>query len=44
MKGYIIDCDYIIQVKEYMPLPRPTRKLTDIDGSIIPIIHVETEI
>lgn len=35
MKGYTIDCDYLIRVSDYMPLRRPRRKLT------IPIISVE---
>lgn len=46
MKGYIIDCDYLIRVKDYQEqLPRPRKKqLLDIDGSILPLITVEVEV
>ena len=45
MKGYIIDCDYLIQVKEYHEqLPRPRKRLLDTDGTILPLITVEVEV
>lgn len=46
MKGYIIDCKYVIRVKDLMriaELPRPNRKLIDSDGTILPLITVVTE-
>ena len=46
MKGYIIDCDYVVRVCDLMKmaeLPRPTKKLLDSDGTILPLITVETE-
>jgi hypothetical protein len=44
MKGYTIDCRYIIRVRDYMPLPRPNRRLLDSDGSVLPLITVDTEV
>lgn len=44
MKGYTIDCRYIIRVRDYMPLPRPSRRLLDSDGSRLPLITIETEV
>ena len=41
MKGYIIDCDYIRRVKDYMPR---RKGVIDDDGSFIPIISIEVEI
>ena len=43
MKGYIIDCDYVIRVKDYMErveLPRPTLRENVIvnDGEVLPIV------
>ena len=46
MKGYIIDCDYVVRVCDLMKiaeLPRPNKRLIDSDGSILPLILVETE-
>lgn len=40
MKGYSIDCDYLIRVKDHMPLPRPDKRLVDCDGSRLPIVLV----
>jgi hypothetical protein len=45
-KGFTIDCNYIIRVSKLMriaELPRPTKKLLDSDGTILPLITVETE-
>jgi hypothetical protein len=42
--GVNIDCNYIIRVKDYMPLPRPNKRLIDSDGSILPLITVTTEV
>ena len=47
MKGIIIDCKYIVRVKDLMKfnkLPKPRKRLLDSDGSILPVILVETEI
>lgn len=47
MKGYTIDCKYIINVKEEMEkamLPYPRRRLRDSDGSVLPLITVECEV
>ena len=45
MKGYTIDCDYVILVKDYhKQLPRPKKKLLDCDGSVLPLITVECEV
>ena len=47
MKGYTIDCRYIVRVKDLMKiaeLPRPTRRLLDCDGSRLPLILVECEL
>lgn len=44
--GVNIDCKYIIRVSKLMriaELPRPTKKLLDSDGTILPLITVETE-
>jgi hypothetical protein len=38
MKGLIIDCDYLIEVARYMPLPKPRPKLD------LPIIFVELSV
>ena len=46
-KGYTIDCKYIIRVKKLMEeedLPRPTRRLTDVDGTRLELITVECEV
>jgi hypothetical protein len=40
----MIDDDYLIKVKDYMPLPRPSRRLIDSDGSVLPLITIETEV
>jgi hypothetical protein len=45
--GVNIDCNYIIRVSKLMKiaeLPRPTKKLLDSDGSVLPLILVETEV
>ena len=45
-EGYTIDCDYLISVKECMErlmLPSPRRRLRDSDGSILPLISINTE-
>ena len=45
--GVNIDCNYIIRVSKLMndiELPRPTKKLFDIDGTELPVIMVETEV
>lgn len=41
-----IDCNYIIRVADYMnnELPRPSKKLIDNDGSILPLILVTVEL
>ena len=44
MKGYIIDCKYVFRVKDYMELPRPSRRLLDSDGTRLPLITVTTEV
>lgn len=47
MKGYTIDCNYIVRVKDLMKiaeLPRPSRRLLDSDGSRLPLILVECPI
>ena len=47
MKGYTIDCNYIVRVKDLMEmakLPRPRKRLIDNDGSILPLITVECPI
>ena len=44
--GVNIDCKYIIRVSKLMEmtrLPRPSKKLIDSDGSILPLITVECE-
>lgn len=40
----MIDDDYLIKVKDYMPLPRPSRRLIDSDGTVLPLITIETEV
>jgi hypothetical protein len=40
----MIDDDYLIKVKDYMPLPRPSRRLLDSDGTVLPLITIETEV
>ena len=35
MKGYTIDCKYVIRVIDYMPLRKPRKKLD------IPVISIE---
>jgi hypothetical protein len=40
----MIDDDYLINVKDYMPLPRPSRRLLDSDGTVLPLITIETEV
>ena len=47
MKGYTIDCKYIVRVSKLMEnleLPRPNKKLLDSDGSKLPLILVECEV
>ena len=47
MKGYTIDCNYIVRVKDLMKiskLPRPRKKLLDSDGSKLELITVECEV
>ena len=44
-KGCIIDGDYLISVRDCMEvlnLPAPRRRLTDNDGTRLPIITVDT--
>ena len=44
--GYTVDCDYLINVKDCMErvfLPAPRRRLTDNDGTRLPIITIDTE-
>lgn len=44
--GVNIDCNYIIRVSKLMRiagLPRPSKKLIDSDGTILPLITVVTE-
>ena len=46
MKGFTIDCNYIIRVKELMKiaeLPRPAKKLLDSDGTQLPLITITCE-
>lgn len=43
MKGYTIDCTYLIEVKHLM-LPRPSKRITDVDGETLPIIRVEVPV
>ena len=43
--GYTVDCDYLINVRDCMEvlnLPAPRRRLTDNDGTRLPIITVDT--
>ena len=40
----MIDDDYLIKVKDYMPLPRPDKRLIDSDGTVLPLITIETEV
>ena len=40
----MVDDDYLIKVKDYMPLPRPSRRLIDSDGTVLPLITIETEV
>jgi hypothetical protein len=40
----MVDDDYLIKVKDYMPLPRPSRRLLDSDGTVLPLITIETEV
>ena len=42
-KGYTIDCNYIVSVKHLM-LPRPSKRIIDSDGEILPIITMECDI
>ena len=41
-----LDNDYLIKVKDYMPLPEPRKKIKGFfeDGDFIPIITVEVEV
>ena len=44
--GVNIDCKYIIRVSKLMEmakLPRPKKRLLDIDGTRLPLITVECE-
>lgn len=43
MKGYTIDCNFLIRVKDIMNLPRPTRKHIINDGEYLPIISIGVE-
>jgi hypothetical protein len=46
MKGYTIDCKYVVRVKNLMRianLPRPRKRLLDSDGTRLPLILVECE-
>ena len=46
MKGYTIDCNYIVRVSDLMKkveLPRPRKRMTG-DAEFLPIISVEVEI
>ncbi len=40
----MVDDDYLIKVKDYMPLPRPSKRLLDSDGTVLPLITIETEV
>lgn len=40
----MVDDDYLIKVKDYMPLPRPDKRLIDSDGTVLPLITIETEV
>lgn len=40
----MIDDEYLIKVKDYMPLPRPDKRLIDSDGTVLPLITIETEV
>ena len=47
MKGYTIDCNYIVRVKDLMKvakLPRPRKRLLDSDGTKLELILVECPI
>lgn len=47
MKGYTIDCRYVVRVSDLMKiskLPRPRKKLLDSDGSKLKLITVECEV
>ena len=45
MKGYTIDCKYLIRVKDYhQELQKPRKRLLDNDGTILPLILIEVEI
>lgn len=44
-EGCIIDGEYLINVKSIMEeieLPEPRKRLRDIDGSILPLISIDT--
>ena len=44
-EGYTIDCNYLINVKDYMErlmLPSPRRRLRDNDGTYLPLISIDT--
>ena len=40
----MVDDDYLIKVKDYMPFPRPSKRLIDSDGTVLPLITIETEV
>lgn len=45
--GVNIDCNYIVRVSKLMEnleLPRPSKRITDVDGKRLPIILVECEV
>ena len=45
--GVNIDCNYIVRVNKLMEnleLPRPSKKITDVDGTRLPLIMVECEV
>jgi len=46
MKGFIIDCDYIRNVKDYMDdicCNCPYHRLRETDGTPIPLVSVEVK-
>jgi len=45
MEDYKIDLRYIVKVKDLMSiLQKPTKKLIDNDGTILPLITIQTEL
>ena len=42
MLGYVIDCDYLIKVSDYMyPKPKPRKKVVSNFDEVLPIITIE---